>query len=157
MNRPPIKAEILRKELFGRHKDMLAIIGVSEHNKWVSTTLSDEKARLAISQVGTRLTSAGQIAASPQPSAVLDVLVNTHSLVRSSTDTGSFSFQHQQFQEWYASFEVERLMLNASQGDADAKRVFLTQILNWLAWEESILFACERLSRRDAAGARRSC
>ena len=27
------------------------------------------------------------------------------------------------------------------------------RILNWPAWEESILFACERLSREDPAGA----
>jgi len=64
------------------------------------------------------------------------------------------SFQHQQFQEWYASFEVEQLMLKAARSDAGAKTRLRTDILNWLPWEESILFACERLSRKDLPSAK---
>lgn len=148
----PEKAEVLRKELLGFHKDMLVGLAV-EANKLAIVTLSDANARVAISKVGARLISEGQITVTPQPSAVLDVLVNTHTLVRSPSETGSLSFQHQQFQEWYASFEVERLMLKAAQNDADAKKALRTDILNWIAWEESILFACERLSRKDVNGA----
>ena len=90
----PEKAEILRKELFGCHKDMLIGLAV-EANRLDTVIISDEKARLALSQVGTRLVSNGQIAVPPQPSVVLDVLVNTHALVRSPSEIVSAVSQNQ--------------------------------------------------------------
>lgn len=144
----PDKAEILRKELFGCHNDMLIGLAVAA-NKLNGATISDEIARRAVSQVGERLKSGGQISSCPQPSTILDTLVNTHALVRS--ETGSVSFQHHQFQEWYASFEVEGLILKVAQNEAEAIKVLRAEILNWLGWEESILFACERLSRKNTA------
>ncbi|MFZ0826932.1 MAG: hypothetical protein WAO02_05880 [Verrucomicrobiia bacterium] len=146
----PDKAEILRKELIGCHNDMLIGLAIAA-NKLDSATISDEIARLAVSEVGERLRSGGQISACPQPSMILDILVDTHALVRS--EIGSVSFQHQQFQEWYASFKVEGLILKAAQNDAEAIRVLRAEILNWFGWEESVLFACERLSRKNTAGA----
>ena len=74
-----------------------------------------------------------------------------HILIRVSS--GSVSFQHQQFQEWYASLHVGRIMRQAAQGDAEARTKLRTEILNWPAWEESMLFACERLSRENTASA----
>ena len=145
----PDKAEILRKNLFGSHIEMLIGLAVAA-TKLDNVTIADETARRAVSQVGERLKSGGQLSTCPQPSTILDILVNTHALLRS--ETGSVSFQHQQFQEWYASFEVEGLMLKAAQKDAGAFRILREEILNWLGWEESILFACERLSRKDAVG-----
>ena len=44
-------------------------------------------------------------------------------------------------------------MVLASQGDAAARDRLRSEILDWPSWEESILFACDRLSRADAAGA----
>jgi hypothetical protein len=67
-----------------------------------------------------------------------------------SPSHGAVSFQHQLFQEWYASFEVERLTRDAAQGNTAALRALRHDVLNWIAWEESILFACERLSRHGA-------
>jgi hypothetical protein len=63
-------------------------------------------------------------------------------------DPAGYSFQHQQFQEWYASHFVERLMLT-SIGDPVSRDNLTANVLNRLAWEESILFACERLARGD--------
>lgn len=140
----PEKAEILRQELQGFHKDMLTGLAVAM-NQAATTALSDEKARPVISDVVTALQASKQLTAPLPPTAVLDALVNTHALILTGD---SISFQHQQFQEWYASFEVERLMVASAQGDADAKNTLNADILNWVAWEESILFACERLSRR---------
>ncbi len=77
--------------------------------------------------------------------------MNGHILIRAPS--GGVSFQHQQFQEWYASLDVGQIMRQAAQGDAEARTRLRTEILNWPAWEESILFACERLSRENAAGA----
>ena len=86
----------------------------------------------------------------PQPITVLDVLTGSHVLIRSSPEHGAVSFQHQLFQEWYASFEVERLTRDAAQGNTAALRALRHDVLNWIAWEELILFACERLSRHGA-------
>lgn len=147
----PEKAELLRTQLYGCHKEMLTGLAVLA-NSLGGTAISDQQSRCAVSQVGAQLVSKGQISACPQPAVVLDVLVSTHSLVRSPN--GSLSFQHQQFQEWYASFEVEQLMMGAAQLDGKASRRLRTEILNWVPWEESVLFACERLSRKTGAGAK---
>jgi hypothetical protein len=146
----PEKAEILRKVLYGFHTDML--IGLAdEANRTANTVLSDTNARRVITDVGTGLVARKQLTIAPQPTTVIDTLVNGHILVRSSSGDG-ISFQHQQFQEWYASFDVGQLMTQAANGDAEAKSKLRREILNWSAWEESILFACERLSRENTGG-----
>lgn len=145
----PEKAEVLRKELLGFHADLLVGIAVEANRR--ATTLADADACRAISEVGARLIKEGVMQTPIQPVTALDLLVGAHSLVRPA-GSGGVSFQHQQFQEWYASFEVERLMVQAASGSADARQSLRSGILNWLHWEESILFACERLSRASAAG-----
>ncbi|KQK29564.1 hypothetical protein ARD30_16420 [Bosea thiooxidans] len=145
----PEKAEVLRKELLGFHVDLVVGIAVEANRR--ATTLSDADACRAISEVVARLAKQGLLQGSMQPVTALDVLVGAHALVR-PFGAGSVSFQHQQFQEWYASFEVERLMLQAATGNAEARQSLRSGILNWLQWEESILFACERLSRADMVG-----
>ncbi len=61
-------------------------------------------------------------------------------------DPAGYSFQHQQFQEWYASHFVERMML-ASISDFASRDKLRTNVLNLPVWEEVILFASERLAR----------
>ena len=62
------------------------------------------------------LVASGQITIIP-PNVVLEALVSHHVLMRGG-DTPGYSFQHQQFQEWYASHSVERLMLEAVRNAA---------------------------------------
>lgn len=125
--------------------DGLAAFATSTAN----TAIADTNARQSVSNTVTMLVSNGQITVRPEPNAVLDVLVVSHVLMRAG-DTPSVSFQHQQFQEYYASHSVERRIL--SDIDDTAKRETLkAEILNFPAWEEAILFAVERMSRGDAA------
>jgi len=146
----PEKAAILQKELLGFHSDML--IGLSvEANRVANTVLSDTSANRVIVDVGAHLAAAGQFTNPPQPTTTIEVLVGSHLLIR--TPSGGISFQHQQFQEWYASRDVGRTMREAAGGNAEARTRLRTDILNWPAWEESVLFACERLSRENADGA----
>ena len=63
-----------------------------------------------------------------QPDAQLDTLVSNHVLMRSG-DTPGYSFQHQQFQEWYASNNVERIMLQAT-ADPVAREQLKSDVLN---------------------------
>jgi hypothetical protein len=105
-------AEALRKELFGIHPQILSGLAV-EATRTANTTISEAVSRRVIAGVEDRLATEGQITLKPQPTTVLDVLVANHSLMRSGE---GISFQHQQFQEWYASFEVEELMRKAARG-----------------------------------------
>lgn len=146
----PKKAEILRTQLLGFHKEILISLATAANNT-ASTNLPDDIARSAVSEAIAALVARQQLAPGLQPTTVLDVLVDMHLLARLSSD-GKVSFQHHQFQEWYAAFTVEQLMLDAAQGSTEAKNKLRTDVLNWISWEESILFACERLSRKDDAG-----
>lgn len=146
----PDKAEVLERELLGVHRNLLEALAV-EATQAANTTIQDGRAKAIISQAEDRLVAAGQITSRPQPITVLDVLVNQHTIIRPGEGSG-VSFQHQQFQEWYASFGVERLMLAAEVGDVTARKMLDFDVLNMPTWEEPILFACDRLSRADKTG-----
>ena len=146
-------AEVLRREMFGFHSELLSALAV-EAIRLGTTTLSDSQARAAIKREEGRLISEEQINGLPQPTTLLDLLVSHHLLIRSGGNSGGLSFQHQQFQEWYGSFDVEDLMRKAAAGDKDSKLNLRLGPLNTRAWEESVLFACERASRADESGCR---
>ena len=139
--------EVLRSVAAGFHSQMLSAIAI-DATVAGSVNVLERRARSVISDVAGRLVREGQMAA-PQPDAVLAALVSHHLLVRTASGV---EFQHQQFQEWFASHEVEALMRAAAGGNADARQRMRTVVLNELAWEEAVLFACERASRADADG-----
>jgi len=145
------KAEALRAAIFGFHPEMLTAVAV-EATRAANTTITNRRACATLKQAEDRLSAEGQITSPPQPTTILDALVSHHLLVRSGAEAGgSISFQHQQFQEWYASFEVERLM-RAAAGDPAIRKELNAGVLNLRAWEEPILFASERVSRADETG-----
>jgi hypothetical protein len=113
-----------------------------------NTSIPETTARLAVSRTDDFLVAGGQITIKPQPSDVLDALVSHHLLVRTGEPAG-YRFQHQQFQEWYASKDVERAMLE-SVGHENVLQKLKAEILNARPWEEAILFAVERMARGDA-------
>ncbi|MGY4466581.1 hypothetical protein ACVWWK_002263 [Bradyrhizobium sp. LB9.1b] len=112
-----------------------------------STAVSDSNARRSVSDTAAFLVKSGQLTIKPEPNNVLDVLVSNHVLMRAG-DTPGVSFQHQQFQEWYASHFVERRII-AEVNDPGQREVLKAEILNLPVWEEAILFAVERMSRSD--------
>jgi len=144
------RALILRQKLFGCHQEILTGLA-SNATSIFNTVIREDMARAVISQIENDLVTGGQIINRPEPQDVLDTLVNQHLLVRSG-GSGGISFQHQQIQEWYASFDVEKLMLAAEAGDMEAVKQLSFNVLNLRLWEEPILFACERLSNRDQSG-----
>jgi hypothetical protein len=147
------KAEALFAATYGFHGDMLAAIAV-EATKSGSVIVPDNRARAAIKLTEDQLIVKGQLSDAPQPTAILEALISHHILVRSGMTSGSVSFQHQQFQEFYAAAEVEALMRASADGDLHGRGLLRKEVLNEYAWEESILFACERTSRTDEAGAK---
>ncbi len=146
------KAEVLRAVIFGFHSEILTGLAV-EATRAGNTTIAKRQTCVAVREIENRLSDDGQMTSAPQPTAILDVLVSHHLLVRSGSETGEgVSFQHQQFQEWYASFEVEQLMRALAAGAVETKRKLKADVLNSHAWEEAVLFACERASRADDRG-----
>ena len=146
------KLATLRQALQGFHREFLAGIA-AEATKSMTVSLSETQARAAVNSVQHRLKAENQIAELLQPMNVLDALVDAHMLVRSGTEVGGVSFQHQQFQEWFASFHAEQVMLSAALGDDDARKTLRESILDIHVWEEAILFACDRMSRANPDGA----
>ena len=147
----PEKIERLNRDTLGQHEVVLTGLAV-EANRSANTVISDSNANRTVTSIMRRLADDGQIGAPPQPRVVVDGLVNAHLLVRSSGVGGAVSFQHQLFQEWYAAADVERLMLRTAAGSPDARKELRENVLNWTSWEESILFACDRLSRAGPEG-----
>lgn len=148
----PDRIERLQRDTLGQHTPLLISLAV-EANGNANTVISDSDANRTVSIALQQLSEDGQIGAVPQPRDVVDGMVGAHLLVRSAGPNGAVSFQHQLFQEWYAATEVEGLMLDAAAGDSDARQRLRKEILDWPNWEESILFACDRLSRADEVGA----
>ena len=144
---------ILDQVLQGQHQSFLITLA-SEANQLANTAIPDEVARRAVAARERELVEAGQFAQGPEPKFVLETLVNSHALVRPPEGAGSsVAFQHQQIQEWYASFEVDRLMRRSADGDAAARAQLKCGALDRLSWAESVLFACERVSRASQRGA----
>ena len=146
----PDRAEELRRIALGLHPQILTALAV-EATCTSNTTIGEARARAAVAQAVVKLTADGQLATRVQPTTILDGLISYHLVVKSSD---GIAFQHQQFQEWYASCEVGHLVMCAGRGDRGGHDVLRQEVLNKRPWEEAILFACERLSRRDSAAGR---
>lgn len=118
------------------------------------TAIPAREANAVVSKTLRILAEAGQLGAGLPPIPVIEALVAVHLLIRSAGDQAPISFQHQLFQEWFASTQVESLMKESATGSDQARRELREKVLDNPMWEESILFACERLSREDSDGVR---
>ncbi|MBU9247682.1 NACHT domain-containing protein [Burkholderia multivorans] len=139
-------AETLYAVAQGFQQDYLDGLAVFA-TRTANTAIADSNARRSISETENLLVDNGQITIKPQPDAVLNVLVSNHVLMRAG-DTPGYSFQHQQFQEWYASHSVESRIM-AEVADPKGRETLKAEVFNLPAWEEPILFAVERLARGD--------
>lgn len=151
--RQPQHAETLRAVLDGFQSDYLEALAVQATTTG-NTTLAETDARPCITRTAKALEDDGQIGARPAPHLVLDTLVSDHLLTRSG-DSAGFTFQHQQFQEWYAARWVQRRILDDLE-DAARRADLLARVFDLPVWEEAILFSVDRLARGDEAH-RRAC
>ncbi|MEH2499854.1 hypothetical protein V1294_006333 [Bradyrhizobium sp. AZCC 1678] len=118
-----------------------------------TTSLTEEDARAIVVRTHKQLVAQQQLHQPADPQKVLGLLVTHHILIRLGTEPQQYEFQHQQFQEFYASSFVEKTMLASASGDTAATTSLRQSILDQRHWEEAILFACERLSRSAQASA----
>ncbi len=139
-------AEALRAVAQGFHPDYLVGLAVLA-TRIANTAVADGEARRSIFETATLLADHGQIVKKPEPEDVLDVLVSNHVLMRAG-DAPGYSFQHQQFQIWYASHAVERRII-AEVDDPTKREALKAEVFDSPVWEEAILFAVERLAGGD--------
>jgi hypothetical protein len=145
-------AEALLAALFGCHTEILTALAF-HLNATGSTRMTEVDARRIVTTEIARLREEGQISGQPEPLTILEVLTSHHTLMRPSAGNGAIAFQHQQFQEWYASHEVAEVMRANARGDASARVRLRAAIFDQPAWEESIFFAVERVSREGDGAA----
>ncbi len=139
-------AEPLKEAVKGLQTVFLRALAVTATQAAI-TSIPETSARRSVAQTDDWLAKDGQLTIKLQTTDVLDALVSHHVLVQAGEPAG-YSFPHQQFQEWYASNEVERAMLE-SVADASTLQKLKADILNATPWEEPVLFAVERMARGD--------
>jgi len=145
----PEHAPTLRTELQELHPRFLSALARAAMERQ-STALSAEAARTTIVEEQAVLIAGRQLSAAIPAPRVLDILARAHLVTRHAGD--SVGFHHQQFLEWYASHWAEKLMLGSFEGSIDDHKALRERVLDVPDWEEAILFACERLSRKDQHG-----
>lgn len=145
----PERAEQLRQSMLGQHRRYLGDLAVVMMQAR-TTALDETAARRSLWASNTKLLAEGLVQNAPEPARVLETLVATHVLVHGEGDT--YAFQHEQFQEWYAAGYVE-LMMRDLPKDAGLESSFAQEILDDRRWEETILFACERLAVDETGAA----
>ncbi len=119
--------------------------------KGESTVLRQEHARRVVFEAAQALLAEGQIGPPPAPDDVLAALTARHLLVRAiGSGQTNYSFPHQEFRDWYASFAVER---HLSAGPLESLPNHVADIVDTPAYEGALLFAAERLSRGDEVNA----
>lgn len=133
------------KECHVRYLQDLAVEMIHSGN----TALRWDDARRSVTATGEALVGEGLIGSQPEPRDALAALAGHHLLLRFGADgEEAYAFQHHQFQEWFASWYVARLIRAAVQEDGkETKRQLCMEVIDDRHWEEAVLFAVERLSR----------
>lgn len=138
-------ADVLGVVTRGLHRDYLSRLAFRMLSEG-KVALTESNARQFLSEKNVELIQQGQLAQPLDPKSVLDILVAHHLLQRSQNDL--ISFQHQQFQEWFASEEILEVMGNAFKNHTELSNL-KTTIFDIPIFEEAIFFATERLSEQD--------
>jgi hypothetical protein len=146
--------EVLRERLHDLHRHYLRAIGRLLTNEG-KAAITEPDLRREITAEEDRLAEDRQLIQKLDPQNVIDTLVSHHVLVERAHSASEhvYSFQHQQFQEWFASFHVEDCMVATPDGTAPGSVEILDRLLDRPEWTEPILFAIERLSRASVEGA----
>lgn len=139
--------DVFTEELQDCHHDYMVALSV-EMLKAGTTTLENNRASQIISQKSQFLQDMGRIQTPSDPLVILDLLAKHHLLVYRKNGK-QWQFQHQQFQEWYASRYVEQVIISVDNSEAASLKELRVPILNIPLWEEPLLFAVERLSQQE--------
>ena len=114
--------------------------------------IAEADARAIVNSVSRMLQMAGQIAAPPEPMAVLHELSKHHVLERLEYTGIAYRFEHQQFQEFFAARGLKGLLLDLVRvRDANEDRKFLMRYVNEPKWGESLRMLAEDIDAEKGA------
>jgi len=110
------------------------------------TTITEEEALKIATIVSVKLKDAGQFAILPEPGSILNTLCAHHVLERLDYPSVAFRFEHQQFQEFYATLLLRRRLWELLDNDnQDQNRVFTKDYVNEPVWEEPLRMLAEEI------------
>ncbi len=143
-------SELQAPPLRGRAEDYLRTLSTHLTARG-DVILTEPEARSICYSVSEALRNIGQIAATPEPSDVLNALTSHHILERIDYPGTSFRFEHQQIQEYYSAV-VLRSMLRAvvASGDLAERDKFTRKYINDPAWEEPLRMIAEDLGAAES-------
>ena len=135
--------------VFGKQTDYLnALATKMTHSGAVA--LYETDARAAVAGVAGDLKDRGQIT-QVEPAEVLGNLTAHHLLERGDYPESVLQFEHQQFQEYYATADVRARLLGISDDDQDLTGQFVATYVNQSAWAEPLYMIAEALAEQTGA------
>jgi hypothetical protein len=144
---PEHRNELQVAPLSGRQADYLRALA-TEMTSQGAVALPEATSRAIARAAGQSLVDGGQLAAVPEPAAVLAMLTAHHVLERTEYPTVVFQFEHQQFQEHYAAIGIQARLFDLPAADGDAKRRFIADFVNDPAWAEPLRMIAEIIGAR---------
>ena len=115
------------------------------------TKMSEIAARAVINSVSNKLKDTEQIATPPEQVWILSTLCAHHILERLDSQPVTFSFAHQQFQEFYAAESLGLQLMELVKSDNPGRnREFAKRYVNEPSWEEPLRMVAEEIGIRSA-------
>lgn len=116
-----------------------------------TVALPEADARAVIGAVVRELAHRGQIEPVGAPT-VLATLTAHHVVERVDYPQTTFQFEHQQYQEYYAAFDVRARLLELPEDDRDEIDRFAADYVNDPAWAEPLRMVAEALAEQSGRG-----
>ena len=134
--------------IFGQQKDFLKALATMMNRRGL-VSLSESDSRTVIAAVTEKLVERGQIEQAGSPN-ILAHLTAHHLLERVEYPDTAFRFEHQQFQEYYATLDVRARLFELREEDDDATLRFTADYVNNPAWDESLRMIAETLNEQTS-------
>ena len=130
--------------IFGQQTAFLKVLS-TEMTRRGAVALSETVARARVAAVAQKLVACGQIDQAGSVK-VLASLTAHHLLERVEYPEAMFRFEHQQFQEYFASLDVHTRLLELGDDDHDARSRFTADYVNYPAWAEPLRMIAETIA-----------
>lgn len=139
------QGHLARPPLASHSRNYLALLAVEMTNSG-DIAIAQDRARRTIHSESLALSADGQMAAVPDPGAILGALCAHHVLERLEYPTVEFRFEHQQFQEFHGSLGLKRQLWDLiGRHDPDETRRFGREYVNRPVWAEPLRMVAEEI------------
>jgi hypothetical protein len=137
--------------LWGRAEDYLRALAIRVTSRG-DVLFGEEEARTICHSVSESLRNNKQIQTLPEPADVLNTLCKHHILEQLDYPTTNFRFEHQQFQEYYATLMLKGALAGiVATGDDAQRKTFARRYVNTPAWDEPLRMLAEDLGEASVA------